>query len=202
MSVIYFKQDSRSSNSNVNYSTLPNINTNDCCYLTLNQTCHNNQNLKQSCMKKKVSKNYYHLPGYTGKIPQESYMFGLTRSEMSRRIFHNSYIHTRPDTLFSPTIDSIDDQTFDIRANSSITDQIYMSDIITSGYTGHIPTIQEKFGKNMKNLFLKSIIDFENDQTEKRYYKLDFKLQKLLDDNSITKQDLPTDSMVMNRVLC
>ncbi|CAF3541089.1 unnamed protein product [Rotaria sordida] len=147
-------------------------------------------------MKKKICKDYYHLPGYTGKIPQESQMFGLTRSEMSRRIFNNSHIHTRPDTLFSPIIDLIDNQILDIRANSSITDQIYISDIITSGYTGHIPTKQEKFGKTIKNLFLNSILDFEDDQTQKKYNKFDFKLQKLLENNSITKQDLPKDSIL------
>ncbi|CAF2964370.1 unnamed protein product [Rotaria sp. Silwood2] len=47
----------------------------------------------------------------------------------------------------------------------------------------------------MKNLFLKSINDFEDDQTQKKYYKFDFKLQKLLENNSITKQNLPKNSM-------
>lgn len=87
-------------------------------------------------------------------------------------------------------------QLCDILANSSITDKIYLPDIIVSGYTGHVPTMQEKFGKNLKDLFLEAIVDFEDGQTYERYINLDFKLQKLLEEGSITKQDLPRDSRV------
>ena len=177
----------------IDCSPLSSSNANNHSSITFNQLRHNNKNLQKSCT---LLKNYYHLPGYTGKIPQESQMFGLTRSEMSRRVFRNSDIYTRPDTLFSPKIDPIDIETSKIRANLSIKDRILMPDITISGYTGHIPTMQEKFGKTIKNLFLESMSNFENDQKHQINMRLDFKWQQLLENKSITKQDLPRNSLV------
>lgn len=87
-----------------------------------------------------------------------------------------------------------------MHANLSISDQIYKSDITISGYSGHIPTMKEKFGRNTKDLFLASMIDFQNDQIQKRHYKLDFKLQELFENGVITKQDLPIDSLVLDKL--
>lgn len=40
---------------------------------------HHNDNLKTYCMNRNMSKDYYHIRSYTGKIPQQSHIFDLTR---------------------------------------------------------------------------------------------------------------------------
>ena len=127
-------------------------------------------------------------------------MFGVTRSEMSRQVFLDPNIYTRPETLFAPRIDAASRTGDQIRAHSTITDQIYRSDMIVSGYDGHIPTMKEKFGQTGKNLFLTALSDFEDDQTREKCHRLDFQWQRSLERGVITRSNLPRDSLVRTRI--
>ena len=123
-------------------------------------------------------------------------MFGLTRSEMSRRVFADPNTYTRPETLFAPDIDTGSRTGDRMRVGSTITDQIYQHDMIVSGYDGHIPTMQEKFGETSKDLFMKALSDFEDNRTFESRKRLDFQWQRRLEQGTIVKENLPRDSLV------
>ncbi|CAF0752164.1 unnamed protein product [Didymodactylos carnosus] len=168
---------------------------------SLDRRLKRDQNLERSILAKIQSNEFYHLPGYQGYIPQESYMSGYGKSEISRQVFRNPAINTKPEKLFSKVRyvrdgDAIREEerknALEIRQRS-FADRIYKPHIIVSGYTGHIPRFSEKFGKNVKDLF---IDDFEDDQAVDRYAKQDFQLQKQFDKRQITEADLPNNSIL------
>lgn len=123
-------------------------------------------------------------------------MFGLTRSEMSRRVFADPNTYTRPETLFAPDTDTRSRTGDRMSVGSTVTDQIYQHDMIVSGYDGHIPTMQEKFGETSKDLFIKALSDFEDDRTFESRTRLDFQWQRKLEQGAIVKENLPKDSLV------
>jgi hypothetical protein len=177
-------------------STSLNSNESKHSCLSTKQESLTRMNLNSSSLVNTMSSKYYHLPGYSGKIPQESQMFGLTRSEMSRRVFQNPAIYTRPETLFSYRLDDNVRSEWDTRLKSFITDRIYTSDMRTSGYTGHVPTMYDKFGRTSQNLFLSALTDFSHNQNQEKNRRLLFEWQQQFNQGRINKENLPKNSLV------
>ncbi|XP_067131805.1 ciliary microtubule inner protein 2B-like [Centruroides vittatus] len=104
------------------------------------------------------------ISGYTGFCPQKKYQFGKTSHQATNELLSTYYskvaprldvIHPFPESKFSLNI---------VQNRHPPVGDIKLRDDIVPGYTGHIPTKYEHYGKRYRAHCLDAIANFEINQ--------------------------------------